>query len=58
MPKIIVELKVIEVHEEQKDTYGKTVIPERPEENKIRLEVENYEKAEAKVAAFFQMLDI
>lgn len=58
MSKIIIELKVIEIHDEIKDTYGKVAVPERPEENKIRLEVDNYEKAEQKVAVFFKMLGL
>lgn len=62
MSKIIIELKVIEVIEAVlgEDNYGRAPIlsPERTEENKVRIEVDSYEKAEAKVAAFFQMLDI
>lgn len=58
MPKIIIELKVIEIHDEQKDNYGKVAIPERAEENKIKLEVDSYEKAQAKTVAFYSMLEI
>lgn len=58
MPKIIIELKVIEIHDEQKDQYGKVATPERAEENKIRLEVDSFDRAEAKTIAFFKMLGL
>lgn len=55
MSKIIIQLKVIEVNEDDKTQYSKS-IPQRIEENSIKLEVDSYEKAEAKVAAYFKML--
>lgn len=57
MPKIIIELKVTEIVDEVKDNY-RVISEHKVEENRIKLEVESYEKAETKVAAFFKMLDI
>lgn len=57
MAKIIIELKVIELKEVVSDDYHKTKSFE-PEENKIKIEVDSYEKAEAKTQAFFKMLGI
>ena len=62
MAKIIIELKVIEVHDvvlgEEKYGRSEVIEPARSEENKIRLEVDSYEKAEAKTHAFFNVLGI
>lgn len=55
--KIIIELKVLEVEDLGNDAYGKSK-GSKAEENKIKLEVESYDKAEAKVAAFFKMLGL
>ena len=55
--KIIIELKVVEVTDLGSDNYGKAK-GSTSEENKIKLEVESYDKAEAKVAAFFKMLGL
>lgn len=62
MSKIVVQLKVIEVIEKVTgpENYGRADIisPERVEENSIKIEVDSYEKAEAKVTAFFKMLGL
>ena len=55
--KIIIELKVIELKEVENNDYHKTKSL-KPEENKIKLEVDSYEKAEAKANAFFKMLGL
>lgn len=57
MSKVIIELKVIELKEVVGDDYHKTVTIQ-PEENKIKLEVDSFDKAEAKTIAFFKMLGL
>lgn len=62
MAKIIIELKVIEIKDAVlgKEKYNRldVVEPASTEENKIKLEVDSYEKAEAKTNAFFKMLGL
>lgn len=60
MSKIIIELKVIEVKTvgEPPKYANQPAQEQHVEENKIKLEVDSFDKAEAKVIAFFKMLGI